>query len=346
MPQRTYFDWNASTPLCPPARAAMLAAMECVGNPSSIHTEGRAARALVERARHNVAQAIGSPSDSVVFTSGATEAAALACTGRNLIGSNIEHACVRAWIHAQLHADASGVVTVPTPQNSVLQAANGETGVIQSLPRGLAVSDLTQMFGKCALDFSALDITMGFISAHKLGGPKGVGALLVSAAARDALTPCLQGGGQEHTMRAGTENIIGIAGFAAAALDAVQAVRAGVWQQLAEQRDALEAALANACRDIVFVGQNSPRLPNTSCFIVPKWTNTHQLMHMDLAGFAISAGSACASGQTEASPVLRAMGYSADMARCAVRVSFAPWTKKQDIVRFVTAWTQAYKKRK
>ncbi len=179
MALRTYLDWNATTPLRPEGRRAMLAAMDLVGNPSSVHAEGRAAKALIEKARAQVAAALGAEGADVVFTSGATEAAALALAGRGLVCAGVEHDAVAAWCEASLPVDAAGRVTVTEPGRSAVQLANSETGVVQDLPKGLAVSDLTQGFGKLPIAFNWLDLTMGLVSAHKLGGPKGVGALVV-----------------------------------------------------------------------------------------------------------------------------------------------------------------------
>ena len=212
---RIYLDWNATTPLRPEARAAMIAAMEVVGNPSSVHAEGRAAKALMERSRRKIAAALGAEGADIVFTSGATEAAALACAGRGLNCAQVEHEAVSAWCEAGLAVDSNGRVSVLEPARTALQLANSETGVVQELPAGLAVSDLTQGFGKLPLAFNWLGCEMGLISAHKLGGPKGIGALVLRPGLDVASQ--LKGGGQEMGRRAGTENLIGIAGFAAAA---------------------------------------------------------------------------------------------------------------------------------
>jgi len=176
---RIYLDWNATTPLRLEARAAMIAAMEVVGNPSSVHAEGRAAKALMERSRRKIASALGAEGADIVFTSGATEAAALACAGRGLVCAQVEHEAVSAWCEAALSVDSEGRVTVLDPSRTALQLANSETGVVQDLPQGLAVSDLTQGFGKLPLAFNWLGCEMGLVSAHKLGGPKGIGALVL-----------------------------------------------------------------------------------------------------------------------------------------------------------------------
>ncbi|MEO1551317.1 MAG: aminotransferase class V-fold PLP-dependent enzyme, partial [Pseudomonadota bacterium] len=198
---RVYLDWNATTPLGTEARVAMLAAMDVVGNPSSIHGEGRAARAIVERARGQVAAAYGCARDEVVFTGSATEAAALAAHGRHapLQTSAVEHECVAAWGTGALSTDPTGQVQVNLPQDSALQGANSETGVVQNLPQDLALTDSVQVFGKRPFGFAWSGATMGLLSAHKVGGPKGVGALVVKGGLDvAALVP---GGGQEMGRR-------------------------------------------------------------------------------------------------------------------------------------------------
>jgi cysteine desulfurase len=219
---RLYLDWNATTPLRPEAKAAMIAAMEVVGNPSSVHAEGRAAKALMERSRAKIAAALGAEGADIVFTSGATEAAALACAGRGLVSAGVEHDAVVAWCEPSLPVDGQGRVAVGDPARTALQLANSETGLMQDLPPGLAVSDLTQAFGKVPLAFNWLGCEMGLVSAHKLGGPKGIGALVVRQGIE--VPSQLKGGGQEMGRRAGTENLIGIAGFAAAAEAAMRRI--------------------------------------------------------------------------------------------------------------------------
>jgi cysteine desulfurase len=339
MTARLYLDHNATAPLLPEARAAMIAAMDAIGNPSSVHAEGREARAIVERARAQVATALGAEGADVIFTSGATEAAALALAGRGLHGGDIEHDAVAAWITPDLPVDTLGMVAVDDPATATLQLANSETGVVQSLPHGLAVSDLTQAFGKLPIAFNWLGCEIGFVSAHKLGGPKGVGALIVRRGLE--VSARIRGGGQEMGRRAGTENIVGIAGFGAAAERAAGALAEGVWERVAELRNILEKALEAGGREIIFVGKGGSRLPNTTCVIAPGWKGETQVMQMDLAGFAISAGSACSSGKVRPSRVLSAMGYEA-AAGSAVRISMGPQTTRDDVERFADAWLAAW----
>ena len=337
MAPRVYLDWNATTPLRAEARAAMIAAMDVVGNPSSVHAEGRAAKSLMENARGQIAAALGADGADIVFTSGATEAAALACAGRTLHCADIEHEAVSAWCVPDLGVDAAGQVAVVEPAQSALQLANSETGIVQTLPEGLAVSDLTQAFGKLPLAFNWMGCDMGLVSAHKLGGPKGVGALILRRGLDVAAQ--LKGGGQEMGRRAGTENLIGIAGFAAAAEAAARDLADGVWERVSGIRNILESALSAEANETISVGKGGARLPNTICLVTPGWKGETQVMQMDLAGFAVSAGSACSSGKVRASRVLRAMGFDEGAAACALRISLGPETTEEQVLRFADAWT-------
>ncbi len=341
---RAYLDWNASAPLRPEARAAMLAALDVTGNPSSVHAEGRAARAIVERARAQVAEAFGAQGADIVFTSGATEAAGLALAGRDLAGSAVEHDAVRAWIRPVLPCDAAGRVQVADPAGSVLQSANSETGVVQALPGGLACVDFTQSFGKLPVAFDRSGAAMGLISSHKIGGPKGVGALVLRRGID--LAAQIRGGGQEMGRRSGTENVAGIAGFGAAAEVAARDLANGCWEPVAQLRNILEEALEGFGGATIFVGNEGPRLPNTSCVVVPGWKGETQVMQMDLAGFAISAGSACSSGKVRASAVLGAMGLDDAAASSAIRVSLGPGTSREAVLRFAESWNAARARRR
>ena len=339
---RLYLDWNATAPLRPEAKAAMLAAMDVIGNPSSVHAEGRAAKALMERARADISAALGADGADIIFTSGATEAAALACAGRGLACAEVEHDAVLAWCSPTLAVDASGRVDVPQPRKSALQLANSETGILQEIPEGLAVCDLTQAFGKIPLAFNWLGADMGLVSAHKLGGPKGIGALVLK---RGFDVPAqLRGGGQEMGRRAGTENLIGMAGFAAAATAAARDLADGEWDRVAQIRNILELALSATANETISVGNQANRLPNTLCLIAPGWKGETQVMAMDLAGFAVSAGSACSSGKVRASRGLRAMGFDETLAGQAIRVSIGPDVTENDVLRFADLWTKAYAK--
>ncbi len=339
---RSYLDWNATTPLRVEARTAMLAAMDISGNPSSVHAEGRAARALMEKSRNRIAAALGAEGADIIFTSGATESAALACAGRNLSCANIEHEALVAWCNPSLPVNTDGSVIVPDPQHSALQLANSETGIVQTLPAGLAVSDLTQGFGKLPLSFNWLGCDIGLVSAHKLGGPKGIGALAVRRGLD--ISAQLKGGGQEMGRRAGTENLIGIAGFAAAAEAAVQDLARGIWDEVAEIRNILDQALSALGFKTISVGKSVARLPNTLCLIAPGWKGETQVMAMDLAGFAVSAGSACSSGKVRASRVLTAMGFPETQTAQAIRISIGPGTTKDEVLRFAETWGRDYRR--
>ena len=342
MSKRAYLDWNATTPLRPEVRVAMAQAMDVVGNPSSVHAEGRAAKGLIERARAQVAAALGAQGADIVFTSGATEAAAMACAGRGLHCAGIEHDAVAAWCLGDLSVDQQGRVAVVDPTRSAVQLANSETGILQDLAEGLAVSDLTQAFGKVPLAFNWLGCQMGLVSAHKLGGPKGIGALVLRRGVD--FDPVLKGGGQEMGRRAGTENLIGIAGFGAAAETAARDLAAGVWERVTELRNTLNQALSFEGFNTISVGNSAARLPNTLCLIAPHWKGETQVMVMDLAGFAISAGSACSSGKVRASKTLQAMGYDETLAGQAIRISLGPTNTEDEVLRFAEAWGREYKR--
>ncbi len=320
----------------------MIAAMDVVGNPSSVHSEGRRAKGLIETARRQVAEAFGAGEADIVFTSGATEAAGLALAGRGITSGAVEHDCVGAWTDCALPVDGAGRVAVSDPATTALQAANSETGILQDLPQGLALTDAVQAFGKVPFSFAWSGAQMALVSAHKLGGPKGVGALVLQRGL-DVATQ-IKGGGQEMGRRSGTENVIGIAGFGAAAARAAQDLANGTWERVAELRNILEKAIEAREKEIILVGKSTSRLPNTLCLIAPGWKGETQVMAMDLAGFAISAGSACSSGKVKSSRVLRAMGYGEQEAACAIRVSLGPSTTEEDVLRFAEAWCRAYEK--
>ena len=339
MSGRVYLDWNASAPLRDQARAAMLEALDTGGNPSAIHAEGRRVRAIVERARAQVSEALGAAGADIVFVSGATEAAALAMTGRELHCAPVEHPAVRAWCVADLGVGPDGAIDVPVPGAAAVQLANAETGVVQDLPQGIALCDATQAFGKIPVAFDWLGCDAMLVSAHKLGGPRGVGALVVRQGLDVA--PLLRGGGQELGRRSGTENVAGIAGFGAAAEAAARDLADGVWEQVAQVRDELEQAILAAVPETVIIGRSAKRLPNTIYFSSPGWKAQTQVMQMDLAGFAVSAGSACSSGKIRQSRVLQAMGYDEETSGCAIRVSLGPGVTKDDVLRFAQTWAKA-----
>ncbi len=345
--RRVYLDWNATAPLRPEARAAMLEAMDTVGNPSSVHAEGRAARAIVERARAQVARLVGCEPSEIVFTSGATEAASvISRLGPRVIPAIPEIVHDALWEQRREHsaADEDGAEAVLV----TMGLACGETGLhfrrVPDVGADVLLLDISQAAGKLPVDLRALRADLAILSAHKLGGPKGAGALIVRSGF-DA-PPLLAGGGQEMGRRSGTENVIGIAGFGAAAEAALRDLEARAWDRLEKLRNILEDRLATAASETICFGQESRRLPNTSCVAVPGWKGETQVMQMDLAGFAVSAGSACSSGKVRESRVVRAMGYDAETAASAIRVSMGPTTTEAEVLAFADAWATAYKKRR
>ncbi len=339
---RVYMDWNATAPLRLEARDAMIAAMDVVGNPSSVHAEGRAAKRIIEKARGQIQDTFGAGSADITFTSGATEAATLVLADNNIQAAGIEHDCISAWSNSNLNADTNGIVELTVPEECSLQAANSETGILQALPEGLYLSDYVQAFGKTPCAFDWAGVRFALLSAHKVGGPKGVGALVLKQGIDIASQ--IKGGGQEQGRRSGTENVIGIAGFGAASKAAMQDLTNGIWDQVAELRDYLEARIVEVAPEVIIFGKTAKRLPNTSNFAIPGWKGETQVMQMDLAGYAISAGSACSSGKVKASRVLQAMGFNDVTATSAIRLSLGPTNTKDEIDGFVSAWQKSYKK--
>ncbi|MGB0497905.1 MAG: cysteine desulfurase family protein [Rubricella sp.] len=351
--RRAYLDYNATAPLRPEAREAMIAAMDVVGNPSSVHGEGRAAKALVEKARAEIAAAVGCKPIEVIFTSGATEAARVLSglpEGHAVFVDQTSHDAL--WSHRDLtDVDAEGGHTL------AMGLANSETGVITPPPERVEgrwphgaraaewlMLDITQAVGRIPFSFAWSGADFAILSAHKLGGPKGIGALIL----RDGLDipPLSTGGGQEMGRRSGTENILGIAGFAAAVTAAMRDLDAGVWTEVEKLRNILESTLAAEAPEVIFFGQERERLPNTSCFAVPGWKGETQVMQMDLAGFAVSSGSACSSGKVGPSRTLRAMGADEITAQSAIRVSLGPATTRGEIEGFAQAWLKNYRRQK
>jgi cysteine desulfurase len=369
MPDRVYLDWNATTPLRPEARAAMAAAWELSGNPSSVHAEGRQARRLVEEARAVIAGSVGALPRNVVFTSGGTEANALALTpglrrgsglpvGRLLI-SAIEHASVLSG--GRFPANAIGTVGVTgeglldldrlramldggPPVLVSVMLANNETGAVQPVAQvaemvhaagGLLHVDAIQAFGKIPFDLNAMNADLVTLSAHKIGGPKGIGAVILADGVA-GLDPLLCGGGQELGRRAGTENVAGIAGFGAAAKVAMGALE-GDAIRLESLRNRLERGLRQA-PDIIVFSETVPRLPNTTLFTVPGLKAETAVIGFDLEGIAVSSGSACSSGKVQPSHVLEAMGFGPKLAQGAVRLSLGWSTSEGDVDRCLEAW--------
>ncbi|MFZ1414911.1 MAG: cysteine desulfurase family protein [Defluviicoccus sp.] len=359
MQEPVYLDYNAGAPLKASARAAMLDAFAIAGNPSSVHAFGRAARRVIEAARGDVGALVGASPGAIIFTSGATEAnnAALSAraTGRVLV-SAIEHPSILAAVpHAQrLPVLPSGVIDLtaleaalaaPDPPDLVaVMAVNNETGVIQPIE---AVAALTQRFGVCLhvdavqaagripIDMRRLSIASVSLSAHKLGGPQGAGALVLLDDTR--FRPLIRGGGQERSRRAGTENVAAIAGFAAVAREAALIEEPAV---LAPLRDHLESLVTRLVPETVVIAAASPRVANTTCLSLPGVRAETLVIALDLEGYAVSAGAACSSGKVKASEVLRAMAVEPEVAAGAVRVSLG-WTTDRDAVAgFANAWAR------
>ncbi len=363
--RRTYLDWNATAPLRREAREAMLRALDTAGNPSSVHCEGRAARRIIEDARERVATLVGAKPAEVVFTSGATEAnnAVLRSGWDNIFAAGIEHGSVLAPIggcaaqHAEIPVGTNGVVDLSgidavfaahaalaaTAGLATLQLANNETGVLQPVAEiaeiarkhGIRVhSDATQAVGRVPVNFANLAIDYLTLSSHKIGGPMGAGALVLRDGA--PLAPWQTGGGQERRQRAGTENVAAIAGFGAAA--AAATAELPNYGRVARMRDRLENEMLRISSDARIIGQNAPRLANTSCIALPGRAAETLVATFDLAGLAVSAGSACSSGKVAESHVLVAMGLPAALTRAAIRISIGPTTTEQDIAAFLAAW--------
>ncbi len=357
-PQTAYLDHNATTPLREEAREAMLAAITAPGNPSSVHRWGRAARARLEAARAGIAAAIGlAPGGRLVFTSGGTEANHLALRGlgRSVLTSTIEHDSVLAAAPATpIPVTDAGIVdlaaledllaAVGAPVLVSVMVANNETGIIQPLPEivrlahahgALVHADAIQALGKLPFNMATLGLDMASVSGHKIGGPTGIGAL--AAGPGITLSALQWGGGQERGLRAGTENLPGIAGFAAAATLAVAELEA--FAGLAGLRDRMEAIALARLPGVAIFGRDRPRLPNTSCLALPGIESALQVMALDLAGIGVSAGAACSSGKLRPSHVLAAMGVPPDLAGAAIRVSLGRGTTEAEIDLFLDAWT-------
>jgi cysteine desulfurase len=374
MTERVYLDWNATAPMRREAREALHDALVLTGNPSSVHAEGRAARSLIERARAEVAALVGAKPADVFFTSGGTEANMLALTPaietagekrprERLLMSAIEHSSVRAGGRFPAEAitdiavDADGRVNLaalaqvlgnaPRPLVSIM-LANNETGVVQPVAEaaaivhaagGLLLVDAVQAVGRVPCDIGALGADLLTLSAHKIGGPKGVGALVRASEAIHFPDPLIRGGGQERGMRAGTENVAGIAALGAAAA-AVRKQAAAEAAHMLARRNELEGGLrAISPNAVIFgAGTGAERLPNTTLFALEGMKAETAVIAFDLEGVAVSSGAACSSGKVQPSHVLAAMGVSPALVRGAVRVSLGWTTTKADIDRFLAAW--------
>jgi len=340
---RVYLDYNSTSPLTEPSKRSILEAVELVGNASSIHAEGRKVKGIVERAREQIARAIDCEPDNLVFTSGATEGAALLLRDRNVKCCAVEHPCVAAWCDEELTVTKNGLINIEDTSKSSVQLANSETGILQKIPKGLFMSDIVQTVGKLKFSFKNSGLESAILSAHKFGGPVGVG-VVVTKSGFDFETQFF-GGGQEKGRRSGTENILAIAGFGSAIEFAKSRLDEGLWDGVKELRDFLEEELAYGSPNTIFIGKEVDRLPNTSCFVTNGWKGNLQVMQMDIAGFAISAGSACSSGTVKANKTLIAMGYEKNLADCGIRVSIGVETTKSQVQSFVKEWVKACSER-
>ena len=369
MSRYAYMDHNATTTPRPEAVEAITLALALTGNPSSIHGPGRAARKILENARSQVAALVGAASSDVIFTSGGTEANNLALTGigkRRLLISAVEHPSVLNCDGEIIPVDGDGIVDLERldimlnaddkPALVSVMLANNETGVIQSVKQiaeiahrhgALVHCDAIQGAGKMSIDIKELGVDMLSVSGHKIGGPSGVGALIVPGleSRRDLVVNSISfGGGQERGMRVGTENLSSIAGLGAAA----QAAQASIddMRRVDELRDKLETAIRAIEPGVVIIGEGVPRLCNTSCLTMPGTESSTQVMSLDLAGVGVSAGSACSSGKVKTSAVLQAMHVEPDVAVTAIRVSLGWPSVEADVDAFVAAWADLYGRQK
>ncbi len=375
MNQRSYLDHNATTPLRAEVREAVVGALAIPGNPSSVHEEGRTARTAIENARAKVANLLGARPEDVIFTSGGTEANALALAAPSGEGwhcylSAIEHPSVLSGGRFDPETTSifsvirDGVADLATLAKMLekdkaggarpivsLMVANNETGAIQPVAEaaeivheagGILHSDAVQAAGRMPLDLDELRADMVTLSAHKIGGPKGIGALVLAEGSK--VEPLIKGGGQEGRRRAGTENVAGIIGFGVAAELAVADLTEIA--AVAKIRDALEDGVRAIAQDAVVFSSSVPRIPNTSCFAVSGTKAETLVIGLDLAGIAVSAGSACSSGKVEASHVLAAMGVEPDMAQGAIRVSLGIGSENTDIQSFLSAYEDLIKRLK
>ena len=362
-----YLDYNATAPIKPQVVEAVAEAMVLAGNPSSVHGFGRDVRKRIEDAREQIAALVDCTPAELVFTAGGTEANNTALRGagrRALIVSAIEHPAVLRTAEAVaddpvvvLPVDGDGVLDMAALDEALgehgpealvsVMLANNETGVIQPVAEiaararaagALVHCDAVQAPGRIPVSFAGLGVDMMSIAAHKFAGPKGIGALVVRSGLD--IAPLITGGGQERGLRGGTENAAGIVGFgAAAALARDDLARAG---EIAALRDGLEARLRETEPDVVIFSEGAERLPNTSCLTMPGVQSETQVMGLDLAGVAVSAGSACSSGKVEPSHVLRALGAPDGIGGCAIRVSMGWATTEDEIERFLGAWRALY----
>ncbi|WP_010300061.1 cysteine desulfurase family protein [Candidatus Odyssella thessalonicensis] len=357
--QRVYLDYNASAPIHPIAQAAVVEALRTVGNASSIHTHGRAVRSLLEEARFKVAEFFTVKPAQVIFTSGATEANNLIIKGFSgqVITSAIEHDSILEADKAAFRCAVDGHGRVDLLQLEELlkqsggstlvsiMAANNETGVVQPLADIITLArqygaqvhcDAVQAIGKLPLDWKELKPDFISISGHKIGALQGIGALIINE--HIPLTPLIRGGGQERYFRSGTENSLGIISLGAV----IENCKTQHWVAIQKLRDTLEQRLTTLCPELKIFGSPAERLPNTSCFATPGMASNTQVMHFDLMGISVSAGSACSSGKVKVSHVLKAMNVPAPSLQQSLRVSLGHSTTEREIDHFIKVWQDLY----
>jgi len=370
-----YLDYNATAPAKPEVIVEVSRIMTDGGNPSSVHSVGRRAKSILEKARTDIALMLNARPQMVIFTSGGTEANNIALKSLdldNIIISATEHdSILQIAENLSLNVESSNVEICPVDENGLVREealdkilsgkkgktlvsimlANNETGVIQDIKTlstlvhekgALMHTDAIQAFGKIPLDFKALGVDMMSLSAHKIGGPQGVGALIAHESLK--ITPLIAGGGQEVGRRSGTENLAGIAGFA----KAVELVPQSLQKMdfLGQERDRMEGEISQFSNEVIFFGKNSPRLPNTSLILMPEILSETQVMAFDLENICISSGSACSSGKVKPSHVIAAMGGSERAARSTIRFSLGWNSSSEDVDRFVAAWIKLYSRKK
>jgi cysteine desulfurase len=366
MSKPIYMDYNATCPIRPSVIEKVAEVMAEVGNPSSVHAAGRKARGVVEEARAKVAALTSARPRDVMFCSGGTEAANTVISGSgaaSLIISAIEHDCVLAAAgradvpvyKAPVTADgalnmaalADILDEAPKPALVSVMFANNEMGALQPVAEiaalaaehdALVHTDAVQAAGKVPLDMAALGVNYMTLSSHKIGGPQGVGAVILSPTA--PLKPLVVGGGQELARRSGTENVAGIAGFGEAAMEAMVAL--GDMGRLEALRERLESCIKEHSNEALILGEGASRTANTSCIALPGVKGETQVMHFDLAGICVSSGSACSSGKVKVSHVLSAMGYADEVASSSIRVSLGYKSSEEDVDAFVAAWKKLY----
>ncbi len=368
MTENIYMDYNATAPTKAVVIEAMVDAMRHVGNASSVHASGRNARKTIEEARAKVASLINARPRDIVFTSGGTEAnnTVLKGTGAaSLIVSKLEHDSVLATAKSAdipvyyINVDESGLVsldhlhdllqTAPKPALVSVMLANNEIGTIEPIADCAAIAsefgakihcDAVQGSGKIAIDFEALGVDYLTLSAHKMGGPQGVGAIVLKPTA--PLKSIIEGGGQELGRRSGTENVAAISGFGAAVLDAFQDIAS--IDKIRELKEHLESGIRKIGNDIMIVADKVDRIANTSCIILPGISGETQVMHFDLAGISLSSGSACSSGKVKVSHVLSALGLADSLANSSIRVSLGFNSTADDVDKFLSVYADLYKR--